>query len=198
MAASVAQIDKALQKFLATQGSADIQRQPLFTEIVGGANAVNGRDRGHHDRPFRFQQVARSVHAQPLQLGIDRNFLGNVQVALRHKGFGLVVVIVADKVADAVAGKETAKFLEQLGGQRLVVAEDQGGNAQGRDDASHDIGFSRPGYPQQHLLAALAAKAVDDRVDRLLLGVGDRVGGSEVEHAGRISTPHLAPGWRHR
>jgi hypothetical protein len=45
----------------------------------------------------------------------------------RHIGFGLVVVVVADEVLDRVVGEQRLELAVELGGQRLVVGQDQRG-----------------------------------------------------------------------
>ena len=55
---------------------------------------------------------------------IERVLL-DVDVALRDVRLGLVVVVVADEVVDGVVREEALELLVELGGERLVVGEDE-------------------------------------------------------------------------
>ena len=73
----------------------------------------------------RRDQRAGRAEPQPVEVVVARGVLLDVDVALRDVGFGLVVVVVADEVLDGVVGEQLRELLVELGGQRLVVADDQ-------------------------------------------------------------------------
>ena len=62
---------------------------------------------------------------EPLDLLVDRGVLLDVDVALGDVGFGLVVVVIADEVADGVVREELLELGVELGGERLVVRHHQ-------------------------------------------------------------------------
>ena len=50
-----------------------------------------------------------------------------IGVGARDVGLGLVVVVVGDEVLDRVVGEEVLELAVELGGERLVGGEDEGG-----------------------------------------------------------------------
>ena len=82
-------------------------------------------------------------------------------------GLGLVVVVVADKVLHRVVGKELLELGAQLGGQRLVMGQHQGGPLDLLNDLRHGEGLARAGDSQQGLLVQPHLDAVGQGVDGL-------------------------------
>ena len=66
-------------------------------------------------------------------------------------GFGLVVVVVGDKILDRIIGKKGFKLLVELGGQGFVVGNHQRGPLHLLNHIGHRKGLARTGNPQQHL-----------------------------------------------
>ena len=82
--------------------------------------------RGHDDDVAPLEQgVGRGV-AEPVDLVVARRVLLDVGVAPGQVRLGLVVVEVADEVLDRVVREELAELGVELGGERLVVGEDEG------------------------------------------------------------------------
>ena len=86
---------------------------------------------------------------------------------LRDVGFGLVVVVVGDEVFDGVVGEEVLELLVELGGEGLVVGEDQRGALGGLDDFGHDVGLAGAGDAQQGLVFIPFVYAVNQLLDGL-------------------------------
>ena len=63
---------------------------------------------------------------KPLDLLVDRRVLLDVGITLRDVGLWLVVVVIRNEVLHRVVRQKLAKFVCQLGGQRLVRRHDQG------------------------------------------------------------------------
>ena len=63
--------------------------------------------------------------AQLVYLIINRRILFNVGVRGRDVGFGLVVVIVGDKILHRVLREELLKLAVELGGEGFVMRYDQ-------------------------------------------------------------------------
>ena len=74
-----------------------------------------------------FEEGARGGEAELVELLVDGGFFFDVEVAGGDVGFGLVVVVVGDEVLDGVAGEEVLELVIELGGEGLVVREDEGG-----------------------------------------------------------------------
>jgi hypothetical protein len=103
------------------------------------------------------------------------------QVALRHIGLGLVVVVVADEILDRVLREELAELAVQLRGQRLVGRKHDGRAAQPGDHVGHGEGLAGAGDAQQRLEHLAVAHALDQLVDRLGLVAGRRVRQEQLE-----------------
>ena len=77
-------------------------------------------------------------------------------------GFRRVVVVVGDEIFDRVVREEALELAIELGGQRLVGGEDQGGALGGLDDLGHGEGLARAGDAEQHLVALMGVDAGDE------------------------------------
>ena len=75
----------------------------------------------------------------------------DVDVPLRDVGLRLVVVVVADEVLDRVLREQLLELLVELGGQGLVVRDDQDGPVQLGDDVGHREGLADAGHAHQGL-----------------------------------------------
>src|SRR5690606_13964733 len=97
-------------------------------------DARYGRD---DDDVVALEKGARRSVAHPIDLLVDRAFLLYVRVRPRDVGLGLIVVVVADEVFDRVLREEALELAVELGGQRLVVRQDQRWPLRPRDDVGH-------------------------------------------------------------
>ena len=86
--------------------------------------------------------------AQALDLIVDGAVLFYKGIRVGDVGLRLVVVIVGDKVLHGVVGEELLELLTELGGQGLVVGQDQGGPLDPLNDLGHGEGLARAGDPQ--------------------------------------------------
>ena len=92
---------------------------------------------------------------------VDGAVFFDEQVALRHIGFGLVVVVVADEILHRIFREKLAKLAIQLRRQRFVGCKDDGWPAQAGNDIGHGEGFARAGYAQQGLVNLAVFNAFD-------------------------------------
>ena len=99
-------------------------------------------------------RVAREPHA--VDLVVDRRFLVDVGVRLRDVGLGLVVVVVGDEVLDRVLREEGLELLVELGGQGLVVGQDQRRPVHLGQHGGDGEGLAAAGDPQQDLVLVAA------------------------------------------
>ena len=154
--------------------------------VVGlrGADAVDARDRGDDDDVAAGEERVRGAEAEAVDLVVDGRFLGDVGVRGGDEGFGLVVVVVADEVLDGVAGEEAAEFLVELGGQGLVVGDDQDRPVDPGDEVGHGEGLAGAGDALEDLVAGAGPEPFGEPVDGLdLVALGDEVRGQD-ERAG--------------
>jgi hypothetical protein len=125
--------------------------------------------------------------AQPVDLVVDRAVLLDVEVLRRDVGLGLVVVVVADEVLDGVLREELPELVAELRRKRLVVGDHQGRPLNPLDDARHRERLARAGGSEQGLDALLLVETARERVDRLRLIGGGRIGGIQLELGHKIS-----------
>ena len=107
--------------------------------------------------------------AQLIDLIVDGRVLLDVGVRLRDVGFGLVVVVVADKVADVVVGKEGLELARKLRRECLVVCNDERWALHALNDLCHRIGLARPRRAEQHLRRHAVFNAARKICNRLRL-----------------------------
>ena len=130
------------------------------------ADTVDARHGGHDDDVVALQQRARRRVAHAVDLLVDRGVLLDVGVGARHIGFGLVVVVIADEILHRVVGEEALELAIELGGQRLVRRQDDGGALRRLDHLGHGVGLAGAGDAEQHLRAVVAVDAFDQFLDR--------------------------------
>ncbi len=142
---------------------------------LGLADAVDRRHRGddHNVAPLEHALGTRQAHL--LDVLVDRRVFLDEQIALRHIGLGLVVVVVADEILDRIAREELAELAVQLGGQRLVGRKDDGRAPESGYDIGHREGLARTGDTEQGLEYLAVTDAFDQLVDRLGLVAGRRI-----------------------
>ena len=118
--ALVLHVDELREDVALVVAGAHLQPQDLALVLLGGAEAVDARHRGHDDDVAPAQQARGGRVAQAVDLVVDRRVLLDVRVARRDVGLGLVVVVVGDEVLDPVLGEELAELVGELRGERLV------------------------------------------------------------------------------
>ena len=89
--------------------------------------------------------------AQFIDFIVDGRIFLDIRIRRGNIGFRLIEVIIADKVADFIIGKEGFKFAAQLGCQGLVVSDDQGRFLDGFDELGHGEGLPGTGSPDEDL-----------------------------------------------
>ena len=115
---------------------------------------------------------ARGRQPQAVDVLVDLRVFFDVDVALRDVGFRLIVVVIADEVVDGVSRKEAAELLVKLGGERLVVRQDQRRLADLRDHICGGERLAAARDPQQGLLRSTVAETLDQLLDGLRLIAG--------------------------
>ena len=90
---------------------------------------------------------------QPLDLRVDGCVLFDKGIRVGNIRLRLVVVVVGDEILHRILRKKLPELLAQLGRQRLVVGQHQGGPLDLFDDLGHSVGLAAAGNAQQHLLA---------------------------------------------
>ena len=108
--AVVLQLNEAVNDAVAPDFLTQIEHQIERPVLLGVAQAVDGAHRGHHNGVGAGQQAAGGGVAQPLEFRVYGGVFVDEQVAPRHVGFGLVIVVIRHEELDGSAGKELAEF----------------------------------------------------------------------------------------
>ena len=137
--------------------------------ILGRANAVDGTHSRDDDGVAPLQHAFGRRQPHLLDVLIDGRVFFNEQIALRHIGFRLVVVVIADEILDRVFREKLAEFAVKLRGQCFVRRKHNRWPAQPRNHIGHGVGFARAGYAQQGLEHFTIVDAFHQLVDGLRL-----------------------------
>ena len=129
------------------------------------ADTVDARDGSDDDDVVALQQRARRRVAHAVDLLVDGRVLFDIGVGARDVGFGLVVVVIGNEILHRVVGEEALELAIELGGQRLVRRQDDGGALRGLDHLGHGVGLAGPGDAEQHLRTVVAVDAFDQFLD---------------------------------
>ncbi len=154
------------------------------------ADTVNGGHGADDDavRPLQDRLGRRQTHL--LDVLVDRRILFDIEVARRHVGFGLIVVVVRDEILDRVVRQELAELGVELGCQRLVRSQHQRRPASARDDVGHCVGLAGTGDAEQRLERQAVVDPFDQLVDRFGLIARRHERLMEFERAIRESGDH--------
>ena len=107
-----------------------------------------------------------------VDLVVDLGVFLDVGVGPGDVRLGLVIVVVGDEVLDGVVREELLEFAVELGGQCLVVGEDERRALDALDDVRHRECLAGTGDAEQRLVALALFQSVDERVDRIGLVTG--------------------------
>ena len=108
----------------------------------------------------------------PVYRLVYRAFLLDIGIRPRDIGFGLVIIIIRDKIFDGIVREKILELAVKLRRQDLVGRQDQGRPLQIFDHLGHGEGFSRPSNPEQHLITLVVAHSGDQFPDRSRLITG--------------------------
>jgi len=160
---------------------ADAHDEAHLRVVLGRADAVDGAHRRHDDRVASLQHALGRRQPHLLDVLVDGAVFFDEQVALRHVGLGLVIVVVADEVLDGVMRKKFAELAVKLRRQRLVRCEDDGRPAEPGDHVGHGEGFAGTSHAQQGLEHLAIVHAFDQAINRFRLIARRRIGLVKLE-----------------
>ena len=89
--------------------------------------------------------------AQFIDLIVDGRIFFDIGIRSRYISFRLVKIVVGNEIFHCIVREEFLEFTAQLGSQRLVMGDDQGGFLHLLDHLGNGIGLARPRSPQQDL-----------------------------------------------
>ena len=120
----------------------------ILAGVAHGINAGNGGDNNH---VVPLLQGGGGAVAQTVDFQIDGSVLFDVGIGRRNIGFRLVIIVIGNEIFHRAVREKGLELAAQLGGQRFVVGDHQGGPLHLFDDGRHGKGFARTRHPQQHL-----------------------------------------------
>ena len=185
--ALIADVHQALQELVPLDGHAHPEGHHHLLKVLRLAQAVDAGHGGHHDHVPPLQQGGGGRQAQPVDLLVDGGVLLDEGVRVGDVGLRLIVVVVGDEILHRVVGEELPELGAQLGGQRLVVGQHQGGALDLLDDLGHGEGLARAGDAQEGLLVQTHLNAVGQHLNGLRLVAGGRILGNHFKFG------HLRP-----
>ncbi len=165
----VLEIDELVEHGVAVDLLAAAQRKHRRLIRLRRAQAENtgdGRDQKH---VAAADEIAGGREAQAIEVVVARGILLDVDVALRDVGLGLVIVVIADEVTDGIVGEQPLELLVKLGGQCLVVADNESRPVQAGHGLGHRVGLARAGDAHEDLEPLAIAQRAGQLIDRLRL-----------------------------
>ncbi len=124
---------------------------PQVAVGLGQTETVDAGNGGHDDYVVPLHEAEGRREAEPVDFLIDGCVFFNIQVPRRNIGFRLVVVVVRYKVFNGVVREESLELTVELGGECLVMTDDEGGPLYLFDDLGHGKGLSGTGNPAERL-----------------------------------------------
>jgi len=156
-------------------GLADFESEALLLVLFDFSDAV---DTGHgcdDDDVFSSQERLGGGVTQAVDLFIDGGFFFDIGACFYDEGFGLVVVIVRDKIVHRIVWEKFFEFLRELGSERLVVRDDERGFLHIGDNIRHGKGLARSRHPEERLKTLTRLESVRERGDGFGLVTSRRI-----------------------
>ena len=116
-------------------------------------NTVNSRDRCHNDGVTSLKNTFCGRQSHLLNMLINCRVFFDKKISARHVRFGLIVVVIRNKVLHCIIGKKFPHFGVKLCGQGLVGSHDDSRNALARNNIGHGKRLSRPRHAQEGLIS---------------------------------------------
>ena len=130
--------------------------------------------RGDDDGIVPLEQRLGRRQAHLLDVLVDAGILLDEQIARRHVGFRLVIIVIGYKILDGVFRKELAHLRIKLRRQRFVGRHDNRGTPQPRDHVGHGEGLAGTCHAEQCLERKAILYPFHQLVDRFRLVAGRR------------------------
>ena len=187
--ALVLDVDEHPQQLVPADGHARAQGDHLSLVLAGVAHGVDAAHRRDDDHVLALPQGRGGGVAHAVDFLVDGGVLLDVGIRGGDVGLRLIVVVVGDEVLHPAVREEGLQLRAELGGQGLVVGNDQGGLLHLLDYRSHGEGLAGAGNAQQHLLLQTPLHALGQGGDGFRLIAAGRVGCFEYKsafHAGHL------------
>ena len=183
--AAVLKVHDPFEELVAGHFQSHADRDHHGFVILLAADAVNARDAGDDHHIATREQRTHRREAQPLDLLVAARILFDERVRARHVGLGLVIIEVTDKIFHRVPGEKALELRIELGGQSLVVRDDQRRFVDVPDDIGDRKRLSRTGDPEQCLVFRAGQDSFRQLHNRLRLVAGGLIWSQKLEHRAR-------------
>ena len=137
--------------------------------VDGVAQRVDAGHRCHNDDVPPLRKRRRSRVAQAVDLIVDGAVLFNIGIGAGDIGFRLVVIVVGNKILHRIVREKGPELGAELGRQRFVMGQHQGGAVALGDDVCHRKGLAAAGDAQQGLAPVAALHSLHKLLDGLRL-----------------------------
>ncbi len=175
--AHVLRVDQLPQDEVAVVLGAHLEVGHPVAPLLRRSQAVDAGHRRDDDHVAPGEERRSRGEPEPRDVVVLGRVLLDVEVGLRDVCLGLVVVVVGDEVLDGVVWEELAELVAELGGQRLVVRDDQRGLLNLLDDPGHRGRLAGAGRAEERLVALAREEPCGELLDRTRLVAGGRVVG---------------------
>ena len=115
--------------------------------VLRASDSIDTRNTGNHNDIVPLTQCRSRGKPQLINLIVPRRVLRNIRIRRRHVSLRLVVVVVGDKVFDAVFREIFFEFSVKLRRQRLIVRNNQSRLVQLLDHIRHRKSLARARNP---------------------------------------------------
>ena len=125
------------------------REEPEYGLLVGLflSKAIDARNAGNDYDIASFYQGFRRREPQFFYPFVYRSVFLDIKIVGRDISFRLVVVVIAYEIMNSVFRKEGLEFRVKLGGQCLVMRNDEDRSLDSRDRASYRKGLPASGHP---------------------------------------------------
>src|SRR5450830_2123742 len=165
----IAEPDERPGDVVALHGRALCHRQQSLAVFLRRVPAVDTAHGADDDDVLALDERSDGRVPQASDVLVDVGVLRDVQINRGDIRLGLIVVIVADEILDRVLGEEGLELAVQLGGKRLVVAQDKDRAIELLDDIRHRKRLAGAGDADQRLEAVALLDPGDQLGDGLRL-----------------------------
>ena len=135
--ALVKHLHQLRERHLARDCLADFHREQHILKVLRRPEAVDARDSRHDEHIAPGEERAGRREPQALDLLVDRRILLDVRIGAGDVSLRLVVIEIGDEVLDRVFGEELLELRVELGGEGLIVGDDQ--RRGGTDDSGRTL-----------------------------------------------------------
>ena len=179
--ALILQLDQAAAKLVALHLHTGAQADDHAAVVDGVAQRVDAGNRCYNDHVPPLRKRRRGRMAQAVDLIVDGAVLFNVGIGTGDVGFGLVVIVVGNKILHRIVREERAELGAELGRQRLIMGQHQRGAVAPGDHVGHGKGLAAAGHTQQGLAAVAPLNALYQLLNGLGLVTRGGIVGDEME-----------------